>query len=110
MPAPIQDGDTGLVARTAINKGFTRAETLAADYTLTEDDDGKLFFVTASLTVTLPDGLTDNFAASFRVAGEFTATFTADTSLVSQFTSISSYEQTTVVHVGSNEWYATGDL
>lgn len=85
----------------------------AAPYTLQASDLDKIVRITATGTVTLPDGLDEGFACIIVNASAGVVALSATTTLNTDggFTSIANqYQSVYVIHVGSNVWEAYGTL
>lgn len=100
---------------TKLNKLAT-VRSVASDYTLVSTDSSVILDVSTTATVTLPNGLDTGFQAVIvngSSAGTDTVTLIASTTLNSKDSATSlanQYGAVTVLHKGSNVWYAFGDL
>lgn len=83
----------------------------SGNYTLTSADSGRIIRVTATATITLPNGLDAGFQCIIVNYGSGTVTLAATTTLNSVGNELETqYTAATVLHVGSNVWLALGPL
>ncbi len=106
------DGNVAIDTKGCI-KSNVKIETKSSDYTLTEADNAKIFHVTGTTTITLPDSLSTGYNVVIKNTGTGTVTLSASTTLNTKDSKVdlnNQYGSATVYHAGSNVWYADGDL
>jgi len=108
-----KDIKTGVITATQAKVPVAISST-SGSYSLVAGDIGSHIAVSATGTITLPDGLDTGFAAVIENTGAAaTITLSATTTLNTKgsLTTITSqYGAVTVIHKGSNVWHAFGDL
>ena len=103
--------ENGQIDATATNTPYLTFSLQSTDYTLQSSDHGKWLEFDSSVTVTLPDGLTNGFQCFIQLISADTVTLSATTNLNAKGTQITTqWGVARVTHRGSNEWRAEGDL
>jgi hypothetical protein len=91
-----------------LDANVTAART--SGYTFQSSDRGAVIPVSGTFTFSLPDGMPTGAQAVLVRTGAGTVTISAATTLVSDGTQMTTNGAVTVIHLGSNVWYAFGKL
>lgn len=106
------DGD-GTVTVDAEGGGSLNTISKSSSFSPSDSESGSVYLCSGTITVTLPDGLSNGWNGVFINTGTGTISFSATTTLHApeNLTDLSiQYGQASAIHSGSNVWYLEGNL